>query len=632
MKSFAAISFGITLYWLVRGHNSAFRHTYMSLRTTPDMDVNKIMKKFTALMYQAKLDQAEQLIKKYSRNRRNELARQLFSLGHLHGIMKIYDLAIFCLDLSQEISRDIELKKKSKEYLVAALNLRASLLTKAGQFDQAKLDYTRAISLMPGLSQTHNNYAILLRKMGCFEEAKNQYLNALELNPDNYEVLHNYAILLIRIGDLEGGEQLLEKPLEADFFPAKLTLSLILIRKSEYKKAENLLHDLLDTNPEDPRILANLGIAIFAQGIFDESIEYFLQAKEQFVREGSMKDATAVEGHIDWANATKAWAAGDVDTSSQLFRSASERLDQEGFEEQSLATYILSLLIPLDQGITVSLQSSSLQKLRESVQSLYQQMNMFLNVDSPRIPHFQILFCKSKYIEILHHALHFEDYDIEELERSKPILRQFDFSRDLQLVNSLDIFLQELRHYRNLEDIPRTKEEELLRMIQPFHTLNELVTRELSRRAQDDIILSQRFFEERMYSMEERLLQKMDENKKETIGEIQYSRELIIGMINIKYKDLIDHLSRLNEQQLQRFQELAEEALQSEISRIEDNKKRKDAKTRWDQLKKLASVTLDTAGFIASMIQIYQFIKEGQVELAFEQVEILLNSLLGKIT
>ena len=38
------------------------------------------------------------------------------------------------------------------------------------------------------------------------------------------------------------------------------------------------------------------------------------------------------------------------------------------------------------------------------------------------------------------------------------------------------------------------------------------------------------------------------------------------------------------------------------------------------ELKKLASVTLDMTGFIASMIQIYQFIKEGQVELAFEQV------------
>lgn len=595
------------------------------------MDTNKIMKKFTTLMYQARLDQAEQLMKKYSRNRRNELARQLFSLGYLHGVFRIYDPAIFCLGLSQRISRDIELKKKSKEHLVAALNLRASLLTKAGQFDQAGLDYTRAISLIPGLSQTHNNYAILLRKMGCFEEAKKQYLNALRLNPDNYEVLHNYAILLIRMDNLEEAEQLLEKPLKADYFPAKLTLNQILIRKSEYKKAENLLHDLLDAFPENPRILANLGIALFAQGIFDESIEYFLQAKEQFIKEASMKDVTAVEGHIDWVNATRAWSAGDIDTSSQLFRSASEKLNQEDFEKQSLATNILSLLIPLDNEITASLQSNSLWKLRESVQSLYQEMNIYLNVDSPRLPHFQILSCKFKYIEVLHHALHFEDYDIEELERSKPILRQFNFSSDLQLVNSLDIFLQELRHYRNLKDIPRIKEEELLRMIQPFHTLNELITRELSRRAQADIILSQRFFEERMYSLEESFLRKMDENKEEIIGEIHYSRELIIELANIKCKDLIDYLSRLNKQQLKKFQELAEEAIQSEICKIEDNKKREDAKTCWDQLKKLASVTLDTAGFIASMIQIYQFIKEGQMELAFKQVEILLSSLLGKI-
>lgn len=72
-----------------------------------------------------------------------------------------------------------------------------------------------------------------------------------------------------------------------------------------------------------------------------------------------------------------------------------------------------------------------------------------------------------------------------------------------------------------------------------------------------------------------------------------------------------------------------EETIQSEINRIEDNRKKEEAKTRWDQLRKLASVTLDMNGFIVSIIQINQFIKENQ---AFEQVEILLNNLLSKIT
>lgn len=595
------------------------------------MNVNGIMKKFVSFISEAKFNKAELLIKRYSRSKGNELAEKLFSLGFFYGSMKIYDLAIFCLDLSQRISRDIKLKKKAKEHLVAALSLRASLFTKAGLFDQAEPDYKRAISLMPCLSQIHNNYAILLRKWGRFREAQEQYENALKLKPDDHEVRHNYAILLIRTGDLEGAEQHLEEPFKADYFPAKLTYSSILMARSKYKEAENLLCTLLETRPEDPRVLGNLGVILFAQGILDESIEYFLQAKEQFIREGSMKNAIAVEGHIDWIRATRAWAAGNVDTSSQLFRSASEKLQQEEFEKQSLATNLLSLLIPFDKDIADALQSRSLQELKESIQNLYYGISVFRNVRSPKLPHFQILSCKFKYIEVLYHGLQFEDYDIEELEKSKEILRQFDFSGDLQLVNSLDNFLQELNHYGSLEEIPGGKEEELLRMIQPFYKLNELITKELSKKAQGDVALSQRFSEERMDSMEETLLQKMDENKREIIREVQYLRESIINIINNRYRELIDHLLRLNEQQLQKFQDLVEETIQNEIDKIESNEKKEETKTRWDQWKKLASATTNMIGFIASIIQILVFIKEGQEEMAFVQVENLLRSFLGEI-
>jgi Flp pilus assembly protein TadD len=594
---------------------------YISYSTAFNMDVDRIMKKFTTLMYEAKLDQARLLIKKYSRNKGNELAEKLFYLGFLHGSMQIHNPAIFCLDLSMKISRDVRLKEKARKYLVAPLNLRANLLTKTGLFHEAEIDYRKAVSLSRDLSQTHNNYAILLRKMERFKEARDQYEIALEKKPDDHEVHHNFAILLARMGDLERAEEHLEGPLKAGYFPAQLTYSSVLIARSKYKEAEDLLYTVLRTHPEEPRILANLGIVLFAQGILDESMKYFLRAKVNFAKESSMKNIVAVEGLIDWINATKAWAACDVNTSSQLFKSASEKLHQGGFEAQSLATNLLSLLIPFDRDVAALMESKSLQELKASVQSLYQEMNVFLNVESPKLPHFQILSCKFKYIEVLHHVLFFKDYDIEELERSKRVLRQFDFSGDLQLLNSMDNFLQELRHYRSLEEIPSVEEEKLLRMIQPFYKLNELITGELSKRTQGA------FLEERMDSMEKTLLQKMDE----IVEEVQYSRDLIIVTCNAKYAELIDHFTRLNNQQLQEFQRLVEMTIQSEIDKIGDNKRKGEAVTRWNQLRKLASVTRDIVGFIASVIQIYLFIKDGGADLAFNQVEILLRSSLIKI-
>jgi len=581
------------------------------------MDLEKVMKKFIDYVNESKLDRAESLIKKYSRNKGNELAIELISIGYYYGSLQLYDYAIFCFDLSQQISKNIRLKEKAKNFLANALNLRAHQYITVNLSKKAEDDYIEALSITPNLSFLHNNYGILLRKLGRFEEAQEQYKHALELKSDDYEVHHNYAILLIKMGNLQDAEKHLIKSLKYDYFPAKLTYSLILMTKSEYKNAENLLLDLLTTHPTDPRILGNLGVIQFAQGNYEESIQYFLQAKDQFLRIGDIKNSEAVEGYINWVTGTKMWGSGDIETSSQFFRAASEKFHQEDFEEQSLATYLLSLLIPFDRDILNALNSKNLQELKNAVRELYFGINGFWDIDLPRLPHFQILYYKLKYVKILYQGLHFKDHDIKELEKSKLILRQFNFSGDLQLINSLDNFLQELRNYTNLEEIPAEQEEKLLKMIQPFFLLYEQITQGFSDKAKRNSAFYGESIIKRIDTLERTVSKMMDNNRERIISEIQNSREIIIKMTNNRYREIIDHFEKLNHQQLLEFQKLIEEEIQNKIEKIEEKDKKEEAIKRWDQLKRGVNITVNVVGYIASAIQIYQFIDGGQINVIF---------------
>ncbi|MBU7048055.1 MAG: tetratricopeptide repeat protein, partial [Theionarchaea archaeon] len=443
------------------------------------------MKDFKCSINEARFKQAKSLIKKYSRNKGNELSKELLSLGIHYGIAENYDLAIFCLELAQRISKDTRIKGEARKYLAVVHNILGLRLTRIGSLDQAETHFKIAISLRPDFSQFYNNYAILLRKRGCFREAKEQYEIALRLKPEDHEVQNNYATLLLRMGNLEEAEQYFNRLLlNTDYFPAQLTCSLFLIDTSRFVEAESLLNVLLETHPEDPRIWGNLGITLFAQGVLDRSEECFLKARDFFIKEGSTSYAVAAEGYLHWIEATREWASGSLDTSSKHFISASEKFDQPDFELQSLIMALLSQLILFDRGLTSALQSRNLVEFRDSITRIYHDMEYIVeNARTTRLPPLQILFCKFKYIEVLYNALQFRANNIEELKDCKDLFSQFEFRRDFQLINSLDNFLQDLKDYQNLETIPLEKKEELMRMIQPFYTLNEMITGELSRKA-----------------------------------------------------------------------------------------------------------------------------------------------------
>jgi tetratricopeptide (TPR) repeat protein len=54
---------------------------------------------------------------------------------------------------------------------------------KEGQYDQAILDYNKALKINPRYAEAYNNRGVIYRKKGQFDRAISDYNKALEINP-----------------------------------------------------------------------------------------------------------------------------------------------------------------------------------------------------------------------------------------------------------------------------------------------------------------------------------------------------------------------------------------------------------------------------------------------------------------
>ncbi len=99
---------------------------------------------------------------------------------------------------------------------------RGTAFTKAGRFEEALSDFSRAFYLNPNATKYHNR-GCAFEKVGRFEEALADYSRAIELNPNTEASYINRASLLVRLGHLEEalgdyGRAIALKPDSADLY------------------------------------------------------------------------------------------------------------------------------------------------------------------------------------------------------------------------------------------------------------------------------------------------------------------------------------------------------------------------------------------------------------------------------
>lgn len=158
---------------------------------------------------------------------------------------------------------------KAKEYTQKALQLDPNLADghislayiyfyDDWDWNTAGEEFQRALSLAPGLAESHRWYAVYLAAMGRMAEAMGEAQRALELDPLSISALHGAAVTAISAGQydhaIEEGRKIIE--LDPNDPRAYMDMGLGHLQKRMYHEALQDTERDLDLSHRDPFVLA----------------------------------------------------------------------------------------------------------------------------------------------------------------------------------------------------------------------------------------------------------------------------------------------------------------------------------------------------------------------------------------
>jgi TolB-like protein/Tfp pilus assembly protein PilF len=173
----------------------------------------------------------------------------------------------------------------------------------------------RALELDDELAEAHASHAAVTKLYEWdWPKAEREYRNCLELDPNNAITRHGYGSYLMALGRIEEALEEIQKAQDLD--PLSLVIGTegawILYMARQYDKAVQQARRVLEMEPEFPATLHVLGLALDAQGQYEEAIACFRRVSEQTAaqqnttaslahacaRGGRMKEAQAALEHL----------------------------------------------------------------------------------------------------------------------------------------------------------------------------------------------------------------------------------------------------------------------------------------------------------------------------------------------
>lgn len=216
---------------------------------------------------------------------------------------------------------------KGGEYLVAAKIRMAYLLSKRGQFAEARqlLQDARALTTdNQQYVQLVMAEAQLLREASQSREAYQVLNQALEKFPDHIDLLYDTAMMADKAGKPEVFEQLMRKliKLKPDYAQAYNALGYGMLERNEHiPEAMQLVQKALQLAPDDAAIMDSVGWGYYRIGKLDESVQMLRRAYAA----NANPEIAAHLGEVLWMRGDKA-EAKKIWQESLKENSASEEL------------------------------------------------------------------------------------------------------------------------------------------------------------------------------------------------------------------------------------------------------------------------------------------------------------------
>ena len=157
------------------------------------------------------------------------------------------------------------------------LGLNAS---RRGQLDDAVQYFGQALQFLPNYPLGHYNLGNVLARQGQFDEAIQHFNTAIQLDPSFAPVHFSLANTFAHEGETQkaADEYDLTLKLDPDFAPAHASLGRLLASQGNLAGAITHYRAALDLDPQSVEALANLANALVAQKHFDEALSYYRAA------------------------------------------------------------------------------------------------------------------------------------------------------------------------------------------------------------------------------------------------------------------------------------------------------------------------------------------------------------------
>lgn len=164
-------------------------------------------------------------------------------------------------------------------------------------------DYEQALKLYQSLPWESfgevkcNGIARALTEMGFYDEARGLLEVGLRRYPDSYPLWIDMAALYETMGAYFDALECLEKALccfPEDDFVALYNKSMVLMRIGCYGDAREIIDELMERSPEDPRLINQRGFLALEMGYPHEALEYYQKAMKIWQEDPTLDEGISI--------------------------------------------------------------------------------------------------------------------------------------------------------------------------------------------------------------------------------------------------------------------------------------------------------------------------------------------------
>ncbi|MCX8119183.1 MAG: tetratricopeptide repeat protein [Desulfobacterota bacterium] len=164
-------------------------------------------------------------------------------------------------------------------------------------------EYKRALKLYRSLpwksfgEVKFNGYARALTEMGFYEEARKFLEEGLKVYPDSYVLWVAMAALYETMGSYFEALECVEEALNCfpeDDSVALYNKALVLMRIGCYGEAREIMDELMERAPRDPKILTQRGYLALEMGYPGEALGYYQRAMKVWQEDPTLNEGISI--------------------------------------------------------------------------------------------------------------------------------------------------------------------------------------------------------------------------------------------------------------------------------------------------------------------------------------------------